>query len=61
VWLDRGGKTPEPTDALFSTRSDGSASVDVPSLEGVRRVMVTDEPNGGSRTPTGKLLLTATA
>jgi hypothetical protein len=22
-------------------------------------VMVTDEPNGGSRTPTGKLLLTA--
>jgi hypothetical protein len=31
----------------------------VPSLDGVRRVMVTDEPNGGSRTPTGKLLLTA--
>ncbi len=60
VWLDKGGKTPEPTDALFSTSSDGSASVDVPSVDGVRRVMVTDEPTGGSRTPTGKVLLTAT-
>ena len=24
VWLDRGGKSPEPTSALFSTRRDGS-------------------------------------
>ena len=30
VWLDKGGKAPEPTNALFSTSSDGSASVDVP-------------------------------
>jgi hypothetical protein len=59
VWLDRGGPAPEPTDALFTTTRDGSASVDVPSLDGVRRVMVTDEPDGGSRSPTGKLLLTA--
>ena len=60
VWLDKGGKAPEPTNALFSTSSDGSASVDVPgSLDGVRRVMVTDEPSGGSRSPTGNLLLTA--
>ena len=45
VWLDKGGDAPEPTDALFSTSRDGSASVDVPgSLDGVRRVMVTDEP-----------------
>jgi len=55
-----GGKAPEPTNALFSTSRDGSASVDVPgSLDGVRRVMVTDEPSGGSRSPTGNLLLTA--
>jgi len=60
VWLDKGGASPEPTDALFSPSSDGSAHVDVPSLEGVRRVMVTDEPTGGSRSPTGKVLLTAT-
>ena len=60
VWLDRGGVAPEPTSALFSTRRDGSASVDVPgSLAGVRAVMVTDEPAGGSAKPTGRLILTA--
>jgi Anti-sigma-K factor rskA len=51
VWLLR-GKTPQPTDALFETRSDGSASVDVPgSMKGVDAVLVTSEPSGGSRTP----------
>jgi hypothetical protein len=60
VWLDRGGRSPEPTSALFSTRRDGSASVDVPgTLDGVRAVMVTDEPNGGSPKPTGRIILTA--
>jgi anti-sigma-K factor RskA len=60
VWLDRGGKAPEATSALFSTRRDGTASVDVPgSLEGVRAVMVTDEPSGGSSKPTGRIILTA--
>ena len=59
VWLDTGGKTPEPTNVLFTTSNDGSATADVPALDGVKRVMVTDEPSGGSRTPTGKLLLTA--
>jgi hypothetical protein len=59
VWLDKGGKTPEPTNVLFTTSNDGTATADVPSLDGVKRVMVTDEPSGGSRTPTGKLLLTA--
>ena len=59
VWLDKGGPAPEPTDALFTTR-DGAASVSVPgSLDGVKRVMVTDEPPGGSDSPSGKLLLTA--
>ncbi len=60
VWLDRGGASPEPTSALFSTRSDGTASADVPgSLDGVRAVMVTDEPSGGSPKPTGRIILTA--
>ena len=60
VWLDKGGKAPEPTNALFSTSRDGSASVDVPgSLDGVKRVMVTDEPPNGSESPSGNLLLTA--
>jgi Anti-sigma-K factor rskA/Putative zinc-finger len=53
VWLDRGGSTPEPTSALFTTRGDGSASVAVPgSLRGVRQILVTDEPMGGSKLPT---------
>jgi Anti-sigma-K factor rskA/Putative zinc-finger len=59
VWLDKGGKTPEPTNVLFTTSNDGTATADVPSLDGVKRVMVTDEPSGGSRSPTGKVLLTA--
>jgi hypothetical protein len=59
VWLDKGGKAPEPTDVLFTPSSDGSATADVPSVDGVKRVMVTDEPAGGSTTPSGKLLLVA--
>ncbi len=56
----RGVAAPEPTDALFTVSLDGSASVDVPgSLDGVRAVMVTDEPAGGSAKPTGRLILTA--
>ncbi len=59
VWIDRGGRNPEPTSALFSPRSDGSASVAVPgSLKGARGVMVTDEPPGGSSIPTREPLLT---
>ncbi|MDX6724846.1 MAG: hypothetical protein QOD73_3250 [Solirubrobacteraceae bacterium] len=60
VWIDRGGPSPEPTAALFSTRRDGSASVDVPgTLDGVRAVMVTAEPSGGSEKPTGHTIITA--
>jgi Anti-sigma-K factor rskA/Putative zinc-finger len=60
VWLDRGGASPVPTSALFSTRNDGSASVDVPgSLHGVRAVIVTAEPSGGSQKPTGHTIITA--
>lgn len=62
VWLDRGGKsTPEPTDALFSVSREGRASVDVPGdLDGVKAVLVTDEPLGGSRIPTRAPVISAT-
>jgi hypothetical protein len=61
VWLDRGGKrTPEPTDALFSVSREGRASVDVPGdLHGVKAVLVTDEPQGGSRIPTRAPVISA--
>lgn len=53
VWLRRGDEPPEPTDALFEVRRDGTADVAVPGdLEGVRQVLVTHEPRGGSTVPT---------
>lgn len=61
VWLDHGGgRTPEPTDALFSVNSAGHATVDVPGdLAGVKKVLVTDEPTGGSRIPTRAPVISA--
>ena len=53
VWLQRDRGTPQPTDALFTVAGDGSAQVAVPGgVDGVRAVLVTDEPDGGSRVPT---------
>ena len=52
VWLERAG-VPQPTDALFAVTASGSATVAVPgSLAGVREVLVTSEPSGGSAHPT---------
>jgi len=53
VWLVRGQRAPQPTNALFDVNSDGDGDVDVPgSLEGVSQVLVTPEPAGGSKVPT---------
>ncbi len=53
VWLERGTEPPLPTDALFSVTRTGSGSVGVPGdLHGVSKVLVTDEPLGGSLKPT---------
>jgi anti-sigma-K factor RskA len=60
VWLKRAGHAPEPTAALFVPSRDGAATASVPgSMEGIDQVMVTDEPDGGSPQPTGKLLAVA--
>ena len=60
VWLKRDGHAPEPTAALFTPSRDGAAAASVPgSLKGIDQVMVTDEPDGGSPQPTGKLLAVA--
>jgi anti-sigma factor RsiW len=61
VWLKhRGEAAPQPTNALFSGSSDGSASVDVPgSLDDVEQVLVTEEPDGGSSAPTTKPIIVA--
>jgi hypothetical protein len=53
VWLEHGTAAPQPTDALFSVTKTGSGSVGVPgNLRGVSKVLVTDEPLGGSLKPT---------
>lgn len=53
VWELGSGRAPRPTNALFSVNSEGSGTVAVPgSLRGVREVLVTAEPLGGSQVPT---------
>jgi hypothetical protein len=53
VWLAAGEGAPRATDALFAPARSGAASVAVPGrLRGIREVLVTSEPLGGSSTPT---------
>lgn len=60
VWLVR-GKAPSPTDALFGVSSAGSSAVDIPgSLKGVKQVLVTSEPLGGSPAPTREPVIAVT-
>jgi hypothetical protein len=61
LWLAREGRAPQATDALFGVTHGGSASVNVPGdLAGVRQVMVTAEPLGGSAHPTSLPIIVAT-
>lgn len=61
LWLAGESGEPKPTDALFGVDRHGRASVNVPGdLAGVRRVMVTAEPLGGSRQPTSSPIIVAT-
>ena len=58
VWLSHGPGDARPTNALFSVTGSGSGAVDVPnSLHGVKEVMVTSEPSGGSAHPTSAPLI----
>jgi anti-sigma-K factor RskA len=59
VWIKRAGAA-QPTDVLFTVTSKGDATVGVPgSLNGVRVVMVTSEPLGGSTVPTSAPVIVA--
>jgi hypothetical protein len=60
VWLmPEGSDIPRPTNVLFVPRGDGSAEAAIPSVDGFRQVLVTDEPRGGSDEPSGELLMSA--
>jgi anti-sigma-K factor RskA len=53
VWLVHDKGAPRPTNSLFSVTTGGRGEVDVPnSLHGVKEVLVTSEPAGGSQHPT---------
>jgi hypothetical protein len=58
LWLERAGRAPSPTDALFTVTDAGDGTVEVPGgLRGLSSVMVTREPRGGSPTPSGPAVL----
>lgn len=60
VWLERPGSAPAPTSALFSVNAGGAADVGIPGeLRGVSHILVTQEPAGGSRVPTGPAVIVA--
>lgn len=50
AWVEREGKV-EPVPALFAPDKAGNASTMIENLEGVSVVMVTREPEGGSKAP----------
>jgi hypothetical protein len=54
AWVEREGKV-EPVPALFAPDKAGNASTTIENLEGVSVVMVTREPEGGTKTPTEKV------
>jgi anti-sigma-K factor RskA len=60
VWvMPEGSNTPEPTNALFYPRTDGSVAAAIPDVSRAKMVLVTDEPMGGSEKPTRTPLLSA--
>jgi anti-sigma-K factor RskA len=61
MWIKRSASARAlPTDALFTVDAAGGASIGVPGgVGGVREVMVTSEPIGGSRVPTPPVLIVA--
>jgi hypothetical protein len=60
VWVKRpDGAVPQPTDSLFTPTTSGAATVAVPNRPGVSEVLVTQEPAGGSRSPTSPAIIVA--
>jgi hypothetical protein len=60
VWLTRPGRRPVPANALFGVNATGAANVRLPGdLHGVSQVLVTQEPAGGSSSPTHPAVIAA--
>lgn len=56
AWVERDGKV-EAVPALFVPDRRGHAETTIADMGGVETVMVTEEPRGGSETPTGEPLM----
>jgi len=57
AWVEREGKV-EAVPALFVPDRHGHAETTIADMSGVETVMVTEEPQGGSETPTGAPIMT---
>lgn len=57
AWVEREGEV-EAVPALFVPDRHGQAETTIEDMTGVTTVMVTEEPPGGSETPTGEPLMT---
>lgn len=57
AWVRREGKV-EPVPALFVPDRKGRAETTIEDMSGVDTVMVTEEPQGGSKEPTGEPIVT---
>jgi anti-sigma-K factor RskA len=57
AWVEREGQV-EAVPALFVPDRKGQAETTIEDLSGVKTVMVTKEPSGGSETPTGEPIVT---
>jgi len=57
AWVQREGEV-EPVEALFVPDRKGKASTELPDMSGVEVVMVTTEPQGGSKAPTSAPIIT---
>lgn len=57
AWVRREGKV-EPVPALFVPDREGRASTTIADMSGVDTVMVTEEPQGGSKQPTSEPIAT---
>lgn len=57
AWVEREGQV-EAVPALFVPDRNGQAETTIEDLSGVKTVMVTKEPSGGSETPTGEPIVT---
>lgn len=61
VWFVKDDGKPIPTHTLFNVRDDGHANVQIDEpITGVKKILVTAEPSGGSVTPSGAPVISAT-